>query len=246
VTTTFGGHTVHQWKEAMLEFAHRRRLRVPRGFDVNEQHIGEPAGKLLTEIQHLVGLPETGELDEATRATLKPIFEPVQATPQDPRHAFVGQLWWAAGHTDSIHYPNGDIRPDAPVEEYERWKRHDLSGRGMIIDCSESIQAACFAAGLPSQCGDSFHTGLQFTGTLLSTLKQIRMQAATVGDLIVIGGGSGHHVVAILRPDNEEPLIWSQGCEAGPLILPLSEEMIYHTTGGSPDPIRVLQLKTAG
>lgn len=244
MTTTFGGHTIHQWKEAMLEFAHRRRLTVPRGFDVAEEHIGEPASRLLKEIQHLVDLPETGELDEATRLTLKPIFEPMRATPGDPRHAFVGQLWWAAGRADSIHYPLHDVRPNPAIDEYERWKRHDLTGPGMIIDCSEAIQAAAFAAGLPSQCGDSFRTGEQFTGTLLSTLKQIRLPAAALGDLIVIGGGTGHHVVAILRPDNEDPLIWSQGCEAGPLVLPLSEEMIYHTTGGSPDPIRVLQLKT--
>jgi hypothetical protein len=244
VTTTFGGHTVHQWKEAMLEFAHRRRLTVPRGFDINEQHIGEPAGKLLKEIQHLVNLPESGELDEATRLTLKPIFEPVQATAGDPRHGFVGQLWWAAGHADSFHYPPHDVRPDPPIDEYERWKRHELDGKGVMVDCSEAIQAASFAEGLPSQCGDSYRAGLQFTGAMLDTLQQIRMPAAKMGDLVVIGGGTGHHVVAVLRPDNQDPVVWSHGCEAGPLIMPLSEEMIYHSPGGVPDPIRVLRLKT--
>jgi hypothetical protein len=242
-TTTFGGHTIHQWKEAMLEFAHRRRLDVPQGFNVNVEHIGKPASELLREIQHVVHLPQTGQLDEPTRLTLKPIFQPAQATMHDPRKGFIGQLWWAACHAAYIHYPPGDIRPDPPIEEYDRWKRHDLSGPGIMVDCSESIQAASFAEGLPSQCGTSYRTGLQFTGTLLSTLPEIRLSEAKVGDLVVIGPGTGEHVVAILRPD-DDPIIWSHGCEQGPLIMPLSEEMHYHSTAGVPDQKRVLRLKT--
>jgi len=243
VTTTFGGHTIHQWKEAMLEFAHRRRLEVPHGFNVREEHIGRPASELLREIQHLVHLPETGELDEPTRLTLKPLFQPVQATMHDPRHGFCGQLWWAACHAASMHYPPHDIRPDPPIVQYERWKRHDLTGPGIMVDCSEAIQAAAFAEGLPSQCGTSYRTGAQFTGTLLSSLKQIRLSEASIGDLIVIGPGSGDHVVAILRPD-DDPVIWSHGCEEGPFIFPLSTEMSYHQTAGRPDETRVLRLRT--
>ncbi len=67
-------------------------------------------------------------------------------------------------------------------------------------DCSSYVTSGHWSCGLDDPNGGGWNDG--YTGTLRATLKQIPLSAAQNGDLVIYGGGTGHHVERILDIEN--------------------------------------------
>ena len=98
----------------------------------------------------------------------------------------------------------------------------------LTMDCSEGVTCLCKWAGLKDPNGLGYN-GRGYTGTLLDHLPHYHHPAnAMTGALVVFGPGTGEHVAMVLEPDHRNPLLWSHGSEAGPILIHLHDEAEAH------------------
>lgn len=148
---------------------------------------------------------------------------------QDQRQHLAAVMRWTAAKNAQIHY--SQARPMSAIHLTEQ-QTVDLfaAGHSITMDCSGGVTQLCKWAGLSDPNGLNYD-GYGFTGTLLSN-KQLQHYTdpskAGVGAIVVFGPGTGEHAAMVLEP-GRDPLIWSHGSEAGPLLLRLSEEQKFHT-----------------
>jgi hypothetical protein len=135
------------------------------------------------------------------------------------RSALLKVLRWMISQEPLIHYADGDGRLDALATPYVSPLR---------TDCSGSIKIACAWAAVPDPNGIGLRVPQGYTGTMLTYLRKIRRATARAGDFLVIGDYPGTHACAVLEP-GPDPLLFSHGCEKGPLAVRLSDELAYHT-----------------
>jgi cell wall-associated NlpC family hydrolase len=134
------------------------------------------------------------------------------------RQAVVSNALWGAEvatrQPKQIHY--GEVRPirGAPRQ------------LPLTTDCSGFVTLCYQWAGAPDPNG-THYDGTGSTGTMLHACAHIRPNEAQLADLIVFGAAPGTHVVLIVET-GPDPVVVSQGSEAGPLKLPLSEEATAH------------------
>lgn len=162
---------------------------------------------------------------------------PPEATHEDRVRAGCVELFHLlVAHAASVHYPAGDKRTRSIRAITTRLELELLleSSRGLTIDCSQTVTLVAHVAG--ARCpngGYAAHWADDgYTGTLLDGCARITASQARPGDLRVYGGGTGHHVGMVLEP-GLDPLIGSQGSEAGPFILRDSAEQRYQPAGGT-------------
>jgi hypothetical protein len=135
-------------------------------------------------------------------------------------------------HEPQVHYPPHDVRGPADARTFhlsEQELEHVLaSGGGVTMDCSEAVTELCRWAGLRDPNGLGYRYA-GYTGTLLAHLPHYAdPRAAYVGAIVVFGPGSGQHA-AMVYERGADPLLWSHGCEGGPLLVRLSEERRLHS-----------------
>jgi len=135
-------------------------------------------------------------------------------------------------HKDQVHYPRHDVRGAADAATWrittEAGARRKLnSGGSLMFDCSQSTQQLCRWAGLRDPCGHEY-AWAGFTGDMLRYLRHYSdPEAAFVGALVVFGPATGEHVSMVYEP-GRDPLLWSQGFEAGPELIRLSAQAARH------------------
>jgi hypothetical protein len=133
-------------------------------------------------------------------------------------------------HEPQVHYPAHDRRDGADLASF-RLTAHQLQallarGGGIQADCSELVTELCRWAGLADPNGLAYARA-GYTGTMLDHLPPCDPLAADVGDLVVLGPGTGDHVCMVLE-HGDDPLLFSHGQEAGPLAVSLSREAAAH------------------
>lgn len=124
-------------------------------------------------------------------------------------------------HASTIHY---DQR--RPID-YDFHK----AAASWTADCSGSTAAIYKAAGAPDPTGESYN-GYGNTDTILATLRPIKRNDARRGDLVLFHvGADGRHVAVLLESPrwHLDPWMESHGGEYGPLHVPLSTEIRYHS-----------------
>ena len=126
----------------------------------------------------------------------------------------------------SVHYVQR--RPMRYVHDTEAEFRVRVQApAGVSFDCSESATTLFHLAGLHDPNGRGYD-GYGFTGTMLGALPHYdRPLSAGVGALCVFGPAPGKHVAIVYEP-GADPLMWSHGSEAGPLLVRFTVERAYH------------------
>lgn len=129
----------------------------------------------------------------------------------------------ALRHAPNIHY----------TQSAQRWEgidHHLLSREGRYpkhADCS-SFATWCLWNGMfiPYHHSDTVngaHWRAGFTGTLLTHGKRVHdLHNVLRGDVVLYGGGVGHHVAIVVGWRNGVPMVVSHGSEAGPFFLPFN------------------------
>lgn len=127
---------------------------------------------------------------------------------------------WAVRHERDIHY--------AQVRPMKALKRAP-NALPLTMDCSEAVTRWAYLAGAPDPNGLGYN-GQGFTGTLLNHLPHISQRRTRRGDLMVLGSGTGEHVVMLTQGGmfRRDPLCASHGFEGGPLEIPVSSERKFH------------------
>lgn len=133
------------------------------------------------------------------------------------RAAIVKWARWGTAHASEIHYSQSTARDD--------FLHHPRGYLPMTTDCSGDVTQEHWAPGAPDPSGLGYRY-VGFTGTLLEFAAKhghvfTDVSRARPGDPIVIGPGSGWHVVLCLEAGSD-PLVCSHGSEAGPRIQRLS------------------------
>lgn len=143
-----------------------------------------------------------------------------QAQGSDVRSKILAYCAWGVTNTGAIHYRQSRPYPSSP------------RALPMYTDCSGFATLAYKDAGGPDPNGLGFN-GFGFTGTQLQHCRHIAKAEALPGDLVVYGSYPGMHVVLLKEPGSvADPLTYSHGQEAGPLIVRHSAEVSAH--GGAP------------
>lgn len=125
---------------------------------------------------------------------------------------------WGLAVTERIHY-----------EQRRPFDPHAISKKALpiVTDCSGSTTMLYNAAGRPDPNGRDYD-GTGWTGTLRAhTPRRRTVRGCRPGDFIVYGDGDGVHVVVVLEA-GRDPLVWSHGQEAGPLVNRHSQQVAYH------------------
>lgn len=135
-----------------------------------------------------------------------------------PRDQVVRWALWGAQHEPEIHYTEGPAR-DGWLAAVPRNKLP------LFTDCSGFATLCYYLAGAADPNGLAYKE-LGYTGTMLAHAQahgKIRSDPAGArpGDLIVIGPGTGDHVVVCVKA-GRDPLVVSHGDEAGPVEQRLS------------------------
>lgn len=133
------------------------------------------------------------------------------------RKAIVGWGRWNAAHEPAIHYSQSTLRDD--------FLHRPRGYLPMTTDCSGDVTQQAWAAGAPDESGLNYRY-VGFTGTILEFAYKhghvfTDVSRARPADLIVIGPGSGWHVVRVIEA-GADPLVVSHGSESGPRIQRLS------------------------
>lgn len=130
-------------------------------------------------------------------------------------------------HAELCHY--AEIRP-MTTRGLTLGSMEEAFKRGVHItmDCSESVTLICRLAGLQDPNGEGYD-GYGYTGTMLAHLKHFTdWNEVHKGTLIVFGAGTGTHVVMVVQPNGENPLVYSHGSYASHAIWDLNTERTYH------------------
>lgn len=133
------------------------------------------------------------------------------------RTAMVKWLWWGIRNAAAIHYTQGSMRDD-----FLTAPRGHLP---MSTDCSGDVSWDSWISGGPDPSGLNFRW-IGWTGSILAHAYAhgrvfTDVSKALPGDDIVIGPGSGLHVVRVLEA-GPDPLVSSLGEETGPHAQRLS------------------------
>lgn len=132
---------------------------------------------------------------------------------------------WGLRNEDAIHYDQ--YRPF----DVDTVKDKTVPCR---LDCSSMTVCNSRAVGRPDPSGQDYAGGTPghptFTGTLRTGTPQRKNVAdALVGDHIIYGQNTGAHVVQVYEP-GRDPLVYSHGQEAGPMLVRHSTELRVHGT----------------
>lgn len=158
-----------------------------------------------------------------------------EATITGVRQEMVNNCNWGVANNAQIHYPP-----------------HDLNARPMPInipryhlpfttDCSGFVTIMAKWSGAPDPNGLGYD-GQGYTGTLLEHLPHIAKAESLPGDLVVMGPGTGEHVVVLIQAGTvADPLVVSHGQESDPCRVALSVE-----TAGHAPPVTFLRLQASG
>jgi cell wall-associated NlpC family hydrolase len=124
---------------------------------------------------------------------------------------------WGVAHEPEVHYSETTVRDD-----YLQGKAGTLP---LTTDCSGFVTYCYWAAGLPDPSGLGYRW-LGYTGTLLANAAAhghitSDVSKALPGDPIVIGPGTGWHVVICVEA-GVDPTVDSHGQESGPSHQQLS------------------------
>lgn len=173
-----------------------------------------PKGGLI--IRHALNLKK---LPALVRRFKKVTVQEAAGPPVSYRPAIAGNARWGADPANEprIHYTETDGRDD--------WLHRSARSLPMSTDCSGFVTACYKWAGAPDPNGLGYHR-LGYTGTLLDHARKHGkllndVSKARPGDLIVVGPGTGLHVVVCIQA-GADPLVVSHGKEAGPVIQRLS------------------------
>lgn len=133
-----------------------------------------------------------------------------------PRERVAAWARWGARHEPLIHYTE--------LLGRSAWLLRRPGFTPLYTDCS-GFATACYRwARLPDPNGFAYRK-LGYTGTLLDNARAhgriVDVTDARTGDLIVIGPGTGDHVVVVVEP-GFDPLVVSHGSEGGPTLQRLS------------------------
>ena len=203
-------------------------------FDAATQHA-------LGKFQHLWELPSQGVYDAATRTALgkalagdkppatnhkpPPPKKPPPPHPPPPqtgsvREKIVANAEWGIKNEPRIHY--AEVRPIPCLNEPNHLP--------LTTDCS-GFATLCYKwAGAPDPNGLSYD-GQGYTGTLLSHMHHIQQHEVEPGDLVVFGGGTGHHVCVVL--DKGGSWLASHGSESGPIKISFGDEHAAQSSYGA-------------
>ncbi len=129
-------------------------------------------------------------------------------------------------HEPQIHYPWHDIRTDADAHTWQL-SEQGLTlllerGGGIQFDCSQSTSQIWRYMGLHLP-----YQGPGYTGSMLATMRHYtNPKIAQIGAACVYGPGTGHHVSLVYKPDPKggNPLMFSHGREAGPVLIRLEDQ----------------------
>jgi len=144
------------------------------------------------------------------------------------RKHLASSMDYLIAHAANVHY--AEIRPMRTIHLTEAEADTLIThGRGITMDCSESITMLCKWAGLADPSGNHYN-GQGYTGTMLAHLPHYtKPTSANVGAIVVFGPGTGQHAAMVLET-GPDPVLFSHGSEAGPLAIRLSVERQYHQT----------------
>lgn len=127
-----------------------------------------------------------------------------------------------------VHYRQVRPMSTRSIDDVTELLARLKSPGGVTMDCSESVTLLCRLAGLHDPNGLGYN-GTGYTGTLLEHLTHYHDPLrANVGGLVVFGPGTGEHV-CMVRRTGADPLLFSHGQEAGPLLVRYSVERRAHT-----------------
>jgi hypothetical protein len=102
------------------------------------------------------------------------------------------------------------------------------AGHTITMDCSEAVTLIFRLAGFKDPNGKGYN-GEGYTGDMLDHLRHFdNWSKVHVGTLIVIGGGTGEHVVMVTHPNGDNPEVFSHGSHAHLAIWGFRTEMTYH------------------
>lgn len=139
------------------------------------------------------------------------------------RDKIIADCWFLIDHAAQIHY--------------DQRRPYDLTFQSLpwTADCSGSTIAVYSDARAPDPSGLGFN-GYGNTDTILAHLRmageQIPSRQARRGDLVLFHvGNDGRHVCILLESPrwHRDPWTCSHGGEYGPLHVPLSTEVRYHS-----------------
>lgn len=106
-------------------------------------------------------------------------------------------------------------------------------GHTITMDCSEAVTLIFRLAGFADPNG-LHYSGDGNTGTMLAHLRHFTdWGEAHTGTLIVFGAGTGDHVVMVIKPNGNNPTVYTHGMHARSAIWTLNEERAYHV--GQPE-----------
>lgn len=135
------------------------------------------------------------------------------------RERVIAWCSWALRHEPQIHY-----------EQHRPMRLDDAVAMRLPLrlDCSESTTAAYKYAGAPDPNGRDYD-GIGNTQTMRSHLRHIGIDEAQIGDPIIYGTSelSTQHVCIVWTP-GPDPLVFSHGQEAGPMLMRHSVEVRAH------------------
>lgn len=134
-------------------------------------------------------------------------------------------------HEKQVRYPIHDIRGVKDAATFrltEPGLRSKLKlGGEIMFDCSQAVTQICKWAGLDDPNGLGY-AWPGYTGTLLASRPHYSLaKSAGVGAIVVYGPGTGEHASMVYTP-GRDPLLWSHGMDAGPVLIRFSAQRKMH------------------
>jgi hypothetical protein len=129
-------------------------------------------------------------------------------------------------HAALVKY--AEVRPMSTARLTETQLRcRFASGQTITCDCSEAVTLMFRLAGLKDPNGLGYD-GEGYTGTMLRHLPHFSdWTEVHEGTLIVFGDYPGNHVVMVVKPNGENPMVYSHGSYSDHAIWDLNTERGY-------------------